>query len=360
MPLDNYVTLGRSGLRVSPFTLGAMTFGEDNGWGCSPAEAEAMIDEYLGRGGNFIDTANIYTNGHSEKILGDYLARDPGRRDRLVLGTKFFCNLYPGDPNGGGASRKAILQQCEQSLRRLQTDYIDVYWLHNFDRSTPIEETLRALDDLVTAGKIRYVGLSDLPGWKAAEAQVVAHFRGWTPAIGLQVEYSLLERTVEGELIPMAEQWGLGVMPWSPLRSGFLSGKFSRSRTGEVDSRRGHLVGTPAERDYDVIDVLESVAADAGISPAAAALAWVQGRPGVTSTLIGARRLDQLTANLDAIDVRLTADQTAALDKISAPALNFPAENNERIGRMMQFQGTTVDGIPSVLSPMLTASDVRY
>lgn len=360
MPLDNYVTLGRSGLRVSPFTLGTMTFGEDNGWGCSPAESEAMLDEYVGRGGNFIDTANIYTNGHSEKIVGDYLARDPGRRDRLVVGTKFFCNLYPGDPNGGGASRKAILQQCEQSLRRLQTDYIDVYWLHNFDRRTPIEETLRALDDLVTAGKIRYVGLSDLPGWKAAEAQVVAHLRGWTPAIALQIEYSLLERTVEGELIPMAEHWGLGVMPWSPLRSGLLSGKFSRSRTGTGDSRRGQIIGTPTEHDYDVIDVLESVAADAGTSPAAAALAWVQSRPGVTSTLIGARRLDQLTANLDALDVRLTPDQIAALDEVSTPTLNFPAVNNRTLGHDLQFAGTTVDGVPSALSPFLKPGGARY
>jgi len=360
MPLNDYVSLGRSGLRVSPFTLGAMTFGEDNGWGCSPAEAEAMMTEYLERGGNFIDTANLYTNGHSEKIVGDFLARDPGRRERIVLGTKFFGNLYPGDPNGGGAGRKAVVQQAEQSLRRLQTDYIDVYWLHNWDRGTPIEETLRALDDLVTAGKIRYVGLSDLPAWKAAEAQVVARFRGWTPAIGLQVEYSLLERTVEGDLVPMAREQGLGVMPWSPLRSGFLSGKFSRSRRGEVDTLRTPLVGLPSEHDYEIIDTLDAVAAEAGLSPAAVALAWVQSRPGVTSTLIGARRLDQLRVNLDAVDVRLTPDQIATLDKVSAPTLNFPADNNRLLAPILQFGGSTVDGVTYPVSPLFGSSDARY
>jgi len=359
MPLDSYVSLGRSGLRVSPFTLGAMTFGEDNGWGCTPEEADSMMNEYLGRGGNFIDTANIYTNGHSEKIVGDFFAARPGQRDRVVIGTKFLGNLWPGDPNGGGAGRKAIVQQAEESLRRLRMDYIDIYWLHNWDRAAPIEETMRALDDLVTAGKIRYIGLSDLPAWKVTEAQMIADFRGWNPAIALQVEYSLLARTVEGEYIAMAQQLGLAVMPWSPLRSGFLSGKFSRSRTGAVDALRTTLVGEPAEADYDVIDVLETVAAEAGVSPAAAALSWVHNRPGVTSTLIGARRMDQLTTNLDAIDVRLTESQTEALDKVSTPRLNFPADY-AKLALDLAFAGTTVDDVPSEMSPLLKESAVRY
>jgi aryl-alcohol dehydrogenase-like predicted oxidoreductase len=360
MPLDSYVTLGRSGLRVSPYCLGTMTFGEDLGWGCSPAQAEAMLDAYLERGGNFVDTANIYTNGHSEKIVGDYFAARPGRRDRAVIGTKFFGNLHEGDPNGGGAGRKAIVQQCEASLRRLRTDYIDLYWLHNWDRTAPIEETMRALDDLVTAGKIRYIGLSDLPAWKAAEAQLVARFRGWTPAIGLQVEYSLLERTVEGELVPMAQEQGLGVMPWSPLKSGFLSGKHSRSRTGPVDSLRAPMVGTPTERDYVVIDALDAVAEQTGLTQAAVALAWVHDRPGVTSTLIGARRMDQLLDNLAAVDVRLAPEHVAALDKASAPKLNFPADNNRVLAPMLAFAGATVDGVPSAVSHLLRASPVRY
>src|SRR6202140_809279 len=172
--LDSYTTLGPSGLRVSPLPLGTMTFGEDWGWGASPGACEAILAEYLDRGGNVVDTANIYTNGHSEKIIGDFLATRPGLRDRVVLSTKFFANLYPGDPNGGGGGRKALIAALEQSLRRLQTDYVDLYWLHNWDRRASIEETLRALDDLVTAGKVRYVGLSDVPAWVAAQAQTPA------------------------------------------------------------------------------------------------------------------------------------------------------------------------------------------
>ena len=191
--LDSYITLGRSGLRVSPLTLGTMTFGEDLGWGASPETSEAILAEYLDRGGNVVDTANVYTNGHSEKIIGDFFAARSGLRERVVLTTKFFANLHPGDPNGGGASRKAIIAQLEESLRRLQSDYVDLYWLHNWDRRAPIEETLRTLDDLVTAGKVRYVGLSDVPAWVAGQAQTVAQFRGWAPVTALQLEYSLLE-----------------------------------------------------------------------------------------------------------------------------------------------------------------------
>jgi aryl-alcohol dehydrogenase-like predicted oxidoreductase len=359
MTLDSFVTLGRSGLRISPYTLGTMTFGEDHGWGASVADSEAMITEYLERGGNSIDTANIYTNGHSEKIIGDYLAAHPGLRDRIVLGSKFFGNLFPGDPNGGGAGRKAVVAQVEASLRRLGTDYLDLYWLHNWDRGVPLEETLRALDDLVTAGKIRYVGLSDLPAWKAAEAQVVAHFRGWTPAVAIQLEHSLLERTVEGELIPMAAEHGLGVLPWSPLKSGWLSGKFTRGG-GTVDTMHGGIVGGPADRDWPVIDTLMEVAAEAGVAPAAAALAWVGARPGVTSVLIGARRLDQLRANLDAVDVRLTTAQTARLDEVSEPTLNFPAANNRDLAPSLGFAGATVDGRPSIALPWLEQSSTRY
>jgi aryl-alcohol dehydrogenase-like predicted oxidoreductase len=184
MSLDSYVTLGRSGLRVSPLCLGTMTFGEDWGWGSSVAESEALLASFLERGGNFIDTANAYTKGHSEVIIGDYFART-GRRDRAVIATKFLSNLYPGDPNGGGAGRKSMMAACEQSLRRLKTDYIDLYWLHCWDRHTPIDETMRGLDDLVRSGKVRYVGFSDTPAWKVAQAQTQALFRGWAPLIAL-------------------------------------------------------------------------------------------------------------------------------------------------------------------------------
>ena len=234
MPLDHYITLGRSGLRVSPFCLGAMTFGEDLGWGSSVEESQRIIDRFVELGGNFIDTANRYTNGHSEKIIGDHVGRHSARRDRLVIATKFSGNLYPGDPNGGGSGRKSIIAACENSLRRLQTDYIDLYWLHHWDVNTPIEETMAALEDLVRAGKVRYLGVSDTPAWKVVEANVTARFRGWSAFVGLQMEYSLLERTIEGELIPAALELGLGVTPWSPLKGGMLTGKYTRESVKTV------------------------------------------------------------------------------------------------------------------------------
>ncbi|MBZ0171503.1 MAG: aldo/keto reductase, partial [Phycisphaerales bacterium] len=239
MPLNHYVTLGRSGLRVSPFCLGTMTFGEDWGWGSSVEESRRILDAYTDRGGNFIDTANIYTKGHSEQIIGDHIGRHPAKRDRLVIATKFLGNLYRGDPNGGGAGRKSMVAACEQSLRRLQTDSIDLYWMHSWDHLTPIEETLRAMDDLVRAGKVRYLGLSDTPAWKCAQAQTLAHFRGFTPLIALQIEYSLLQRTVENELMPMARELGMGVTPWSPLKYGVLTGKYTRENRETVDPGRG-------------------------------------------------------------------------------------------------------------------------
>ena len=360
MALDSYLTLGRSGLRISPFTLGTMTFGEDHGWGTSAEESEKILAAYLDRGGNSIDTANIYTNGHSEAIIGEYLANRSSLRDWVVLGTKFFGNLYANDPNGGGPGRKAIVQQLENSLRRLQTDYVDIYWLHNFDPTTPAEETLRALDDQVRAGKIRYVGFSDVPAWATAEAATIARFRGWAPIIALQLEYSLLERTAEGELIPMAESLGMGVLPWSPLKSGFLSGKYSSSNVDPVDTTRAHLVGAPSESDYVVIDKVNEIARELGVSSAAVALAWVQGRPGISSTLIGARRMDQLEANLTALEVTLTDAQRATLEEVSTPTLNFPAENNRTLAPMLQYAGAAVDGRPSIVSPLLQADPTRY
>jgi aryl-alcohol dehydrogenase-like predicted oxidoreductase len=360
MALTNYLTLGRSGLRISPFTLGTMGFGEDHGWGCSPEEAHRILSAYLDHGGNAIDTANIYTNGHSEKIIGDYLAARPGLRDRLVLGTKFFWNLHAGDPNGGGPGRKAIISQLDDSLRRLRTEYVDLYWLHNFDPVTPVEETLRALDDLVTAGKIRYVGFSDVPAWATAEAATIARLRGWAPVTALQLEYSLLERTSEGELMPLAEALGLGVLAWGPLKSGFLSGKYSSDKAGTETPIRSGMVGAPTSAQYVVIDAVNDIAAELGTSPAVVALAWIQGSGRVTSTLLGTSRLEQFENNLAALSLDLTAEQRAHLDEISKPALNFPAENNAALSQLAQNGGTTVDGRPSVLAPLLTASELRY
>jgi aryl-alcohol dehydrogenase-like predicted oxidoreductase len=351
MSLDHYLTLGRSGLRVSPLCLGAMTFGEDLGWGTSVAESEQIIDRYLELGGNFIDTANFYTKSHSEKIIGDHIGRHPARRDRLVLATKFSGNLYPGDPNGGGSGRKAIIAQCEQSLRRLQTDYIDLYWLHNWDRHTPIEETMAALHDLVQAGKVRYLGISDTPAWKTTQAQLIAQFRGWTPFIGLQIEYSLLERTVEGELIPMGIELGLGVTPWSPLRGGILSGKYTRENAGKGEvTKRGWNAGYLTDKAYDVIDALGAIAKSLDTTPARVALSWVQSRPGVSSTIIGARTLPHLDDNIAALEVKLSTEQTAKLDQLTAPTLNFPAPFLT-MAATIQHGGTTINGEHAEPSP---------
>jgi aryl-alcohol dehydrogenase-like predicted oxidoreductase len=358
--LDSYITLGRSGLRVSPLALGTMTFGEDWGWGASADTAEAILGEYLDRGGNVVDTANIYTNGHAEKIVGDYFAARPGLRERVVLSTKFFATLHPGDPNGGGGGRKALIAQLEQSLRRLQTDYVDLYWLHNWDRRAPIEETLRALEDLVAAGKVRYVGLSDLPAWVAAQAQTIASFRGWAPVTGLQLEYSLLERTPEGELLPMAADLGIGVLPWSPLRGGQLSGKYVRNNGTPADTRRVGLVDGPADRDWDVIETVARVAAELDVGSAEVALAWVRSRPAVTSTLIGARTIEQLRSNLASLELTLAPEHLAALNEPSTPSLNFPADVIAEMSPTFGFGGATVDGVDLPVWPQLLTNSARY
>ena len=299
----------------------------------------------MDRGGNFIDTANMYTKGHSEAIIGDHVGRDPAKRSHMVIATKFTGNMYRGDPNGGGANRKAIVQQCENSLRRLKTDYIDLYWMHAWDSFTPIEETMRALDDLVAAGKIRYLGVSDTPAWKVAQANLLAEMNRWTSFVGLQIEYSLMQRTVEGELIPMAQELGLGVTPWSPLKGGILTGKFTRD--GDTKSERGVWVDAYLnEETYKLVDVLIETAKSIDSTPARVALSWVQNRPGVTSTIIGARRMDQLDDNLACLDVKLPAEAVAALDEATTPNLPFP---HDFLKVMTSFvgNGTTIDGVSS-------------
>lgn len=356
MKLTDYRTLGRSGLRVSPLCLGTMTFGSDWGWGADVATSRAMLDRYLEAGGNFIDTANIYTRGHSEAILGDYFA-ERGGRDRVVLATKFCGSLHRGDPNAGGAGRKAIQQQLEQSLRRLRTDCVDLYWIHFDDPHTPIEETLRALDDLVQAGKVRYLGVSDMPAWKVAQGQVEARFRGWSPFAALQIEYSLIERTVEHDLLPMAQANGLGVTPWSPLKGGLLTGKYGRDRQPQGEGR--HVPGVSkslTERNYSIVEAAEAVAAELGSGVAQVALAWVLARPDVTSPILGARTLAQLDGNLQALDLRLPADLAARLDAVSAPASIFPHGFLANTRHVMQ-SGATINGLGSDPWALAPASD---
>lgn len=361
MPLTHYSTLGRSGLRVSPLCLGAMTFGMDWGWGSDVDESKRIIDAYIAKGGNFIDTANIYTKGHSEAILGDHLCRDRAKRDRVVIATKFMGNLYAGDPNGGGAGRKAVIQQCEQSLRRLKTDYIDLYWMHFADPFTPIDETMRALDDLVRDGKVRYLGFSDTPAWKCTQAQYEALIHHWSPLVALQIEYSLMERTVEADLIPMAREMTMGVTPWSPLKGGVLTGKYTRQNAATIEPGRGQWVKNHlTERAFTIIDALLGVTKqlEGKATPAQVALAWVQSRPGVVSSIIGARTMQQLDDNLAALELTLSPDQIAALDEASKPVLPFPHEFLKYTVDNVQG-GTTVNGRPSKVWHLAPKTDAE-
>jgi aryl-alcohol dehydrogenase-like predicted oxidoreductase len=269
--------------------------------------------------------------------------------------------MYRGDPNGGGAGRKSLVSACENSLRRLQTEYIDLYWMHFWDRFTPIEETMRALDDLVAAGKIRYIGFSDTPAWKVAQAQTTAVLKGWTPLIALQLEYSLLERTIEGELIPAALELGMGVTPWSPLKSGMLTGKYTRESVRTATPGRGVFVSRAfTEQAFTVLDVVTAVASEAGTTIARAALAWVVQRPAIASTIIGARTMEQLEDNLGALEVNLTAEQIKRLNEVSQPKLNFPNDFLEGV-KAFGYNGSTIDGQVAPVNPMSPASDAeRY
>jgi aryl-alcohol dehydrogenase-like predicted oxidoreductase len=330
LTLDTYRLLGRSGLRVSPLSLGTMTFGTDWGWGADAVEARRIFDTYVDRGGNFIDTANQYTNGTSEAFVGAFAQE---KREQLVIATKYTLPLRAGDPNAGGNHRKSMVRSVESSLKRLKTDTIDLLYLHAWDFLTPVEEILRAMDDLVRAGKLLYVGISDAPAWQVARMQTIADLRGWSPLVALQVEYNLIERTIERDLTPMAKEMGLGVIPWSPLASGVLSGKYSRADldigsgvAGAAGTRKNVAAaqGGLNARGLDIADVVKSVAQEIGKSPAQVALAWTLLNPTVTSPIVGARTLQQLEDNLGALDVTFSADQRRRLDDISAIELGFP------------------------------------
>ncbi|MFD5243946.1 aldo/keto reductase [Amycolatopsis sp. NPDC058340] len=327
LTLDTYRLLGRSGLRVSPLALGAATFGTEWGWGAEQDEARKLFDRYVERGGNFIDTANTYTNGSSERLLGEF-ARD--RRESLVLATKYTNLRRPGDPNSGGGQRKSLFASVEASLRQLNTDYIDLLYLHLWDFTTPVEEILRGMDDLVRQGKVLYVGISNTPAWEVSRMQAIADLRGWSPLIALQIEYNLIERTGERDLIPMAREMGLGVIPWSPLAGGVLTGKYSRDDMSATPSKDGTrkdfnlALGTLTERNFAIVDVVKEVAAELGHTPAQIGLAWTLRNPGVTSPIIGARTTEQLEDNLGALEVEFTASHLARLGEASAIELGFP------------------------------------
>ncbi|HMO67204.1 MAG TPA: aldo/keto reductase [Novosphingobium sp.] len=344
--LDDYRLLGRSGLRVSPLTLGTMTFAVD-GWGSSDEEAARMVDTYIDRGGNFIDTANYYgAMGGSEVLLGKLLA---GRRDRVVISTKYSLTTQPGNANASGNHRRNMVRAVEDSLRRLGTDYIDLYYLHMWDFRTPVDEILRAFDDLVSAGKIVYIGLSDTPAWQASRMQMMAELRGWSQFCALQISYSLIERTVERELIPMAAETGMGVCPWSPLGGGVLSGKYSQAdladTSRDMTSRRviNLATGRLSERSLAIARVVGEVAAELGCTSPQVALAWTMLDHTIASPVLGARTPGQLEDNLGSLAVDLSADQVERLNAVSAVPLGFPHEMLSAPTNAMAFGNVRVE-----------------
>jgi aryl-alcohol dehydrogenase-like predicted oxidoreductase len=320
-----YKLLGRSGLRVSELALGAMTFGEDWGWGASKAECEKIVQAFTEAGGNFIDTANHYTNGTSEKIVGELINKD---RQRYVLATKFTLNGRPTDPNGGGNQRKNMVQSLEASLRRLGTDYIDLYWVHAWDPLTPLEELMRALDDMVRAGKVLYVGISDTPAWVVAKANTMAELRGWSRFVALQIQYSLIERTPERDLLPMAQAEDLAVTPWAVLGGGMLTGKYTSCKDRPLGTRfAGNNWGDTflTERNFQIAAEVSKISEELQRTTSQVAINWVrQQMRGVIVPILGARTEAQIKDNLGALDFSLSPEHLARLDRASQISLGFP------------------------------------
>ncbi|MFL6431320.1 MAG: aldo/keto reductase [Nitrososphaeraceae archaeon] len=354
-----YQLLGKSGLRVSELCLGAMTFGEEWGWGASKEECHKIFNAYVDAGGNFIDTANKYTEGTSEKYIGEFIASD---RDRFVLATKYTSNTRRGDPNAGGNHRKNMIQSLEASLKRLNTDYIDLYWVHAWDPLTPIEEMMRALDVMVRAGKILYIGVSDAPAWIVSQANTLANLKGWTEFTGLQIEYSLIERTPERELLPMADALNIGVTAWSPLGGGVLTGKYNKSNREEqqqqntsssssttVVAQEGNSIlevqnefanRVLNDRNMLIAQEVSKIAKEIGCSAAQVALNWVRQQNIMSPAgknkiipIIGARKETQIKDNLACLEFELTSEQMQRLNEVSKIELGFPHDflNSEMI-----------------------------
>lgn len=324
--LDRVRLLGTSGLRVSPLSLGTMTFGTEWGWGTPKDECRRIFDAYVGAGGNFVDTANFYTGGASESYLGEFMA---GRRETLVLATKYALVMRPGDPNSGGSHRKSLVQSLDASLTRLKTDYVDLYWVHAWDFTVPIDEVMRALDDAVRAGKVLHAGVSNAPAWVVARANTMAELRGWSRFAGAQMQYSLAERAIEREILPMCRDLGVGIVAWSPLAGGLLTGKYARADAGSkapldeslrIESNRKRAT----ERNLAIVDAAAAVAQECGRSAAQVAIRWVMQKPDVASVIIGARTLVQLDDNLAAATCELSAGQMQRLDDASRIEAGYP------------------------------------
>ncbi|MGD1873337.1 MAG: aldo/keto reductase [Mastigocoleus sp.] len=354
MSLNTYYTLGRSGLRVSRLALGTMTFGTEWGWGADEDTARQMFNTYVDAGGNFIDTADLYTNGTSEEWVGKFTA-ERSLRDKMVIATKFSYNSEPGNPNAGGNGRKNIMRAVNASLKRLGTDYIDLYILHTWDKVTPAEEVMRTLNDLVSAGKVRYIGLSDIPAWYAARAQTIAEYRNYEPISALQLEYSLVERNIEREFITLGQELGMGTMIWSPLASGLLSGKYKPSENGFSGKGRLDLtrdIDNPAfqkmsDKNWKIVAQLEAVAKELGRSMAQVAVNWAANRPGIASVIIGASKLSQLEDNIKVSDFEIPTELANRLEDVSKPEPQFPYTFFDTEIQGMINGGATVGDKPS-------------
>lgn len=314
----NYKLFGKSGLRVSELALGTMTFGEEWGWGVSREESKKVFDMYAEAGGNFIDTANRYTEGTSEEYVGDFVSHD---RDHFVVATKYTLFTRRDDPNFSGNHRKNMMQALDASLKRLKTDYIDLYWLHAWDFTTPEDEVLRALDDMVRTGKILYIGISDTPAWIVSRMNAIAELRGWTQFTGLQIKYSLLERTVERELLPMARKLDIAVTPWAALGGGILSGKYNKKKDEEG---RAKIYKSINDENLRIAGEVIKVAEEIGKTPSQVAINWVRQQPGVIIPIIGAKTEKQLKDNLECLNFTLSEKHMTQLSEASKIDMGFP------------------------------------
>jgi aryl-alcohol dehydrogenase-like predicted oxidoreductase len=329
-----YKLLGRSGLKVSELCLGTMGFGTEGGWGADKETSFAIMDEFANAGGNFLDTANVYKLGTSEKIIGDYISNHD--RDYFVLASKYTLKDNLTNPNASGNNRKNMMRSVEESLKRLKTDFLDVLYLHIWDNITPIDEVLRGLDDLIRQGKINYAAISDTPAWVVAKGNTLAELMGWSQFIALQVEYSLIQRTPERELIPMAKHFGMTVTPWAPLAGGALTGKYLKGEQGRVKAESNRR----DENSERITKVVMAIADEVGVSPAHVALKWTMQQGFSCTPIVGATKVDQLKDNLKTIDLTLTADHLKRLDEVSAIKLGFPGDFfNEDAVKVNSFGG---------------------
>ena len=333
----NYKLLGRSGLKVSELCLGTMGFGTENGWGADKADSFAIMDAYANAGGNFLDTANIYKLGTSEKIIGEYLSNHD--RDFFVVATKYSLKDNSTNPNASGNNRKNMMRSVEESLKRLQTDFIDLLYLHIWDDLTSIDEVLRGMDDLVRQGKVNYIAISDTPAWIVAKGNTLAELMGWSQFVALQVEYSLIARTPERELIPMAKHYGMTVTPWAPLGGGVLTGKYIRGEQGRVkpESKRRN------DSAIEITKTVVSVAEELGVSPGNVALKWTMQQGFQCIPIVGATKLSQLEENLKTVEVTLSDEHIKRLNDASAIELGFPGEFFREDGVKMNTFGGFYD-----------------